>query len=102
MKDVDIGPENIERAARARRREVAKRHHPDVGGNAEEFVRAMLALSESERREAGFTSDSDVTVLLTGRSRARRWVRKSQRQIVRGMRSRIPRPLPGSRRYGKL
>lgn len=100
MKDLDIGPENIERVARARRREVAKRHHPDVGGDAEEFVRAMLALSESERKEAGFTSD--VTVLLTGRSRARLWVRKSQRQIVKGMRSRIPRPLPGSRRYGKL
>ena len=102
MIDVGSGPENIERTAKALRREAAKRHHPDLGGDADEFIRAMRTLSPSERREAGGTSDSEVTIRVTGRSRARHWVSKSQRHLVKGLRSRIPRPLPGSRRYGQL
>ena len=68
MIDVGSGPENIERTAKALRREAAKRHHPDLGGDADEFIRAMRTLSPSERREAGGTSDSEVTIRVTGRS----------------------------------
>jgi hypothetical protein len=105
--DLGPGPDSPERerAVRARRREAAKRHHPDLGGDPDEFIRAMRGLEEAAAAGSGHHADTgrgDITILVTGRSRARHWLRRSHRDLVRGLRSRIPRPLPGARRYAEL
>lgn len=116
---------------RALRREAARRHHPDVGGDAATFVAVMRSLDALEAaRAAGSTGSTagrtaegtptagvgpwgdgpaagpasapTITVTSTAASRARRAVRTTSRRLVGDVRRRIPRSLPGSRRYGQL
>ncbi|QIG42157.1 hypothetical protein G5V58_04690 [Nocardioides anomalus] len=79
---------------RAARRAVARRLHPDLGGDAEEFARAMAALDRAER--PGPAAVGPVAV----RSR---WTRaRAAARGARGLRTRLPASWPGARRYGSL
>lgn len=85
-----------ERHARSLRRAAAKRHHPDLGGDADEFVRVMQGLA------AGDGGWDPLTVTVTTRSRAARAVRTTSKTVLATVRRRLPRSFPGSRRYGHL
>lgn len=87
------------------RRRVARQHHPDTGGDPEVFV---SQLAEVDRRygfaPSGGRTRTVVTVmsgqLLPVRlARARRRLGRRSKNYTRRLRSRIPRRVPGSRRY---
>jgi hypothetical protein len=90
-----------ERDARRRRREIARQHHPDLGGDPEVFIAAMRALQEPDPA-APTRPGIPVTVRSTSRSRLARTVRRRATRLLRGTRHRIPRSVPGSRRYGRV
>jgi hypothetical protein len=75
---------------RAARRAVIKAHHPDRGGDPARFVEL---LDEIERSHGGRSAAHAVDVRPSGHGRRRR------RQIVRQLRRRLPRHVPGARRY---
>lgn len=71
---------------RAARRALIKAHHPDRGGDPARFVELLAELD-------GSPAPPPVEVVAT-RSRRRR-----RRQAVRALRQRLPRRVPGARRY---
>jgi hypothetical protein len=83
--DTDLSAE-----LRAERRAVARRLHPDLGGDAEEFARAMAALD----RAAVVHRPSRPVVVRSRRGRVR--------AAARRVRTRLPARWPGARRYGSL
>lgn len=85
----------------AARRAAARKHHPDRGGDAEAFIRALRDI-DARFGESDGRGGSDVQVRSTVVSRNLRRLRTSGRTTVRRIRSSIPRSWPGSRRYGRL
>lgn len=87
-------------ARRRARREVARRLHPDVGGDPDAFVAAMAKIDGAP--DTGHRPHLQVrTDRLT---RARRTLARAARQAkpVRRLRARLPRAVPGSRRWVDL
>lgn len=113
------------------RREAAKRHHPDLGGDPVEFIRVMQAISDDSEtlpldsspvprrdqaqtatdrlsdatrrtRRATTATTQGVTYRTTTKSRTVRTVRNTSSRLIRELRQHMPRSLPGSRRYGQL
>ncbi len=82
------------RAARAR---VARHHHPDLGGDPDEFI---AALAEVDAQYA-LPTMTQARRWTTMRRRVKRQVRQSK-QGLRTFRSRLPKGMPGSRRYFEL
>ena len=80
----------------AERRALLRRHHPDLGGDPDEFVRLLAALDEAERAPGAAT-----TTVRTHRARRAGW-RRRPRLVVRRVSTALPRRLPGTRRYGRL
>lgn len=99
-----------ERVRRARRRAAARLHHPDLGGDPAVFARVMSELDAAGATPpTGSTTSTGtaatnpvVTVRATRRSPVARLVGATRRQVLHSVRTRIPRSLPGSRRYGHL
>lgn len=93
-------------ASASRRRALARRHHPDLGGDPERFIEVMREFDrttaygddESTTRDVGST----IHVRTTRRSRVRRSISSTRRAVTRRLRCRIPRSVPGARRYGHL
>lgn len=98
------------------RREAAKRLHPDLGGDPEEFVRVMqafaafpvpaTAVSVSPASPGGVhlspaRSPVRGTVTMKPTTVLARW-RREHRRRMRAARARLPRAVPGARRYGQL
>lgn len=98
----------------AERRALLRRHHPDLGGDPEEFVRVMAAIDalgaasaptapspsrEGTAREAQHSAATGGPLGTTPRRRRRR--RRARRLLLR-VRAGLPRRLPGARRYGQL
>lgn len=81
------GPELA--ARRAARRAAARAHHPDLGGDPEEFIRA-LAVAAATPQEPRY----DVRP-----SSRLRLARRAVRRTARAARGRLPRVVPGSTRY---
>jgi hypothetical protein len=73
---------------RAARRAVIKAHHPDRGGDPARFVELLEAID----RSCGET-EAVADGRRSGHGRRRR------RQVVRRLRQRLPRRVPGARRY---
>ncbi len=87
---------------RRARREVARGHHPDVGGDAATFVHL---LAEVDRRYGRGGGPQIGVVPLTPRIRVQRGVRRVARRAKahsRTLRTRLPRSVPGSKRYFQL
>lgn len=83
----------------AERRALLRRHHPDLGGDPEEFVRLLAALDEAAApAAAGVTG---AATLVAGRPRRAAWRRRT-RLLARRVSTGLPRRLPGTRRYGQL
>ncbi|WP_380169237.1 hypothetical protein [Jannaschia sp. R86511] len=88
---------------RADRRAVARRLHPDLGGDVESY---LAALAEVDRRH-GRTPDPGPTATGTtadrGTWRARRsGLRRRANRAARAARQHLPRRAPGARRYARL
>lgn len=84
---------------RARRREVARRHHPDLGGDVETYVRAMAEL-DGDSPDAPATAGG--VVVAVRRRRPLRSAARRGRRLSRELRRRLPRRVPGARRYATL
>ena len=73
---------------RTARRAVIKAHHPDRGGDPALFVELLAAIDRSHG-----APEPGPGVSTSGHGRRRR------RQAVRRLRQRLPRHVPGARRY---
>lgn len=94
-------------ALRARRRAAVRRHHPDHGGDLDTFLRVMADLDREAALLAtpGAGSAAPLQVVVTGAGpvrRAGRTVARAGREAVEVVRTRLPRGVPGARRYGRL
>jgi len=84
---------------RQARRDVARRHHPDVGGNPEVYRELMHRLDHGVD-ETG--QDGDLAHRVPLARKARRLVWRTRRRLRRHARvasGRLPRRIPGARRY---
>lgn len=79
----------------AAQRAVARRLHPDVGGDPTEFIEALRRVDE-HYAEGGGTSDIEVR-----RRRRTRLCRVTRKGVARVRRT-LPPTWPGARRYGNL
>lgn len=79
---------------RAARRAVARRLHPDVGGDPAAYLAAMAAVD----RRFG----PDVTTGRTRSTASRLLNPRRIRRTVRQLRTKLPRRVPGARRYADL
>lgn len=90
-------------ASAAARRAVARRLHPDLGGDPQEYVAAMAALDRRYPREPhGEHHTADGVVNVVARHRIRSAMGVTARKTVACVRGVLPRGWPGARRYGRL
>lgn len=98
---------------RRARRQVALRHHPDLGGDVDVYLRRMHEVDAAFERRGEPTSGTyagsqqDLSDLLVTpaqwpRARVLRGLRRRGRKAVTRVRARIPRRFPGARRYYDL
>lgn len=87
----------------AAQRAVARRLHPDLGGDPQQYVAAMARLDRQ------YPTAQDVEphgapggVNVVNRHRVRSVVGASTRQVMAAVRGALPRGWPGARRYGRL
>ncbi|GAA3602735.1 hypothetical protein GCM10022223_18130 [Kineosporia mesophila] len=96
-------PQAVPRREQWRReqRQIARLHHPDVGGDPKRFLRLMRELDQRHGITAAGspgTAGPDAPVLVVTRTgTAALWRRL--RRYERVVRSRLPRRVPGSRRH---
>lgn len=98
-----LGVERQEQWRRARRA-VARQHHPDVGGSPEAFMEKMHLVDQTygfEPAAAGCMADLDAVASSKPLSlqRLARRTRRRTKKSIRTLRGRLPRRVPGSRRY---
>lgn len=86
------------RELRAARRVVARRHHPDRGGDEQGYLRALAEL-DSRFRSVG--EGPSPVVRRSARGRLGSLRHDLSRRMRRG-RSRMPRCWPGAKRYAQL
>ncbi|MDQ2851379.1 MAG: hypothetical protein M3Y49_11715 [Actinomycetota bacterium] len=92
----------------AAQRAVARRLHPDLGGDPQQYVAAMAALDGEyrDRQHAGVPTSGPYTtrgvVQVVARHRVRSTLRVTARQAVACVRGVLPRGWPGARRYAQL
>jgi hypothetical protein len=79
-------------AYRAELRAVARRLHPDLGGDVHAYLAAVAEVDRAHQD----------TGTVGGRRRPTWLLRRRLRRAVRAARSRLPRRLPGARRYARL
>lgn len=99
------GPDDpqLRAAWRRARRQVARDHHPDVGGDIDTYLASIAQVDA--RFSAGpdrSTSRRRVEIQRTPWTLLRRSLRRRLRRTaghVRDVRTRLPRRVPGSRRY---
>lgn len=84
----------------AERRALLRRHHPDLGGDPDEFVRLLAAL-DRDAASPGGTGGTGATTVLTHRPLRSAWRRRTRLLALR-VSTGLPRRLPGARRYGRL
>ena len=88
---------------RAQLRAVARRLHPDLGGDPDAYLAAVAALDEPRGPASPAPAGRTTTSGPVGHvHRARRRIRRGLRTAGRTARTRLPRSLPGSRRYAQL
>lgn len=88
----------------AARRAVARRLHPDLGGDTDEYLLAMTRVDQQFDTAGASTPPGThpevPTVLHRGSPLGSVW--KGTRAAVRTMQRALPHGWPGSRRYGQL
>ena len=100
-----------DRAAwRAERRQAARRHHPDVGGDLREYLRVTADIDaryglDPKAATYGSAPGPRGRTSACNDSRARRRFAASVRRtrtVSKAIRSRLPRWVPGARRYTRI
>ncbi|NNG38519.1 hypothetical protein HJ588_04415 [Flexivirga sp. ID2601S] len=88
----------------AERRRVARRLHPDLGGDPDDYIAAMQALEQRRAAAMGVLHGAEgmTVVHTTAGSRAVRAVTGRARSVTTAVRRHLPRGWPGARRYGQL
>ncbi len=92
----------------AAQRDIARRLHPDLGGDPQQYVAAMAALDGEYRDQESLRAPDQEqrggsgVVHVVARRRVRSAVRSRARRTVASVRGALPRGLPGARRYGRL
>lgn len=91
---------------RRERRRAARAHHPDVGGDLDEYLRVVGEIDARLGPAGRPTAAAGVTTTVSGRRvsvrRRLRTVRRRTRGLSREVRSRLPRGVPGARRWSEL
>ena len=102
---------SVQVAWRAERRRAARSHHPDLGGDAQEYLRVIAAIdakyglcvdpggSSPGPTHARTTTRADLVTTI--RRTVRRWARRARR-LTRTLPTGLPRSIPGARRYTTL
>lgn len=85
--------QQVDARYRAERRAVARRLHPDRGGDVEQY---LAALAEVDRRHDDAVRPRPRTTT------RRRSVKRRIDLLALHARTRLPRGVPGARRYGRL
>ncbi|WP_018157439.1 hypothetical protein [Demetria terragena] len=85
---------------RAAERAAARRLHPDVGGDADQYVAEMKRIAQQFGDSAG--GEPVVTAEGFVRSRHVARIRRAARRTARGARAAVPSGWPGARKYGQL
>lgn len=99
-------------AWRAERRAAARRHHPDVGGDVQDYLRVTADIdlryalgAAAARYGSAPNTEARTFVRNDRRSRALRRFRtlaRGRRALSKTIRSRLPRWAPGARRYTQI
>lgn len=94
-------------AWRRARRGVARTHHPDVGGDVEAYLAKMAEVDrrygvDGRSRSAARPTPARTANMLHRLDHLRQRARRRSKQSLRSFRSRLPRKVPGSRRYFDL
>lgn len=88
------------------RRRLARRLHPDLGGDPDTYIAAMRELDERQAsappEPQGSAGSGSTVAYATARNRAARALRGHARAVSTVVRQRLPRRWPGTRRYGRL
>lgn len=79
---------------RAEQRRIARECHPDAGGDPQDFVARMARLTELSR-----PTELTQPHARPSATRRRFVTRRRVRSAVRALRGRLPRGVPGARRY---
>lgn len=91
---------------RRERRRAARVHHPDVGGDLDEYLRVTSEIDARWGLVDRATTPATTTTGVTGRATTlRRRVRgagRGARRVGRAVRSQLPRGVPGARRWISL
>lgn len=91
---------------RRERRRAARAHHPDVGGDLDEYLRVVGEIDARLGPVDRLPAVAGVTTTVSGRRvsvrRRLRTVRRRTRGLSRAVRSRLPRGVPGARRWSEL
>lgn len=84
------------------RRAVARRYHPDLGGDLDTYLRKVRAVDHAYGHQVR-TRGPGVVVTSAGAlarlRRARHRGVRTSRRMVRSVRAHLPRGVPGRRRY---
>jgi len=91
---------------RRERRRAARTHHPDVGGDLDQYLRVVSEIDARLGPSNRPPARADATTTVSGRRTAmRRRLRTATREahrLSRRVRSRLPRGVPGARRWTEL
>ncbi len=82
------------------RRAVARRLHPDLGGDPQEYLAAMAQVDEHFEQRT--PADGRDRIYVVHRPRRLSSLGHLTGNALRTARTRIPRGWPGARRYGRL
>lgn len=94
----------------AAQRSVARRLHPDLGGDPQEYLAAMAALDRAYAQSVGTDREhsgaaegrASGLVHVVHRARVRSLLRTRTRRALRTVKSVLPRSVGGAHRYGRL
>lgn len=91
---------------RRERRRAARTHHPDVGGDLDQYLRVVseidARLGPSDRPPARAGATTTVSGRRTAMRRRLRTATREAHRLSRRVRSRLPRGVPGARRWTEL
>lgn len=81
------------------RRTVARRLHPDLGGDPQEYLAAMVTIDEHFELPSSAAGDQEIHIVRRRRRLAS--LTRMTGKAVGTVRTRIPRGWPGAQRYGR-
>jgi hypothetical protein len=84
---------------RRARRQVARRLHPDLGGDPDEYLAALAGVDRAYGVHTTVPGYGRPQIRMSPVRRLSRPLVRAVRAGARGLRARLPRRVPGARRY---